>query len=611
MIETLRQFWLQYFSNAYNPVEVVFELLLIAIAVHWCAHVLHGTRGTRPLRALLILLIVVTLAVRVLANRFEWARLELLYRSFVLGLGFVALVAFQPELRRAVFRVGELSFWKSGKPQSRLINTLVKSAGFLSKNRFGALIAIERKANLQGYAENGTIMNAELSSNLLNNIFFPNSPLHDLGVIVRGNRVIAANCQFPIADGEEVDASLGSRHLAALAMSYETGAVVLVVSEETGTISIADEGKLVRFLSLDDLSDQLTERLKELDSRPLKRKRAFRPIRDTWRYLRHALLVVGLTLTIWFLADQASLTVYEGAKVQLRLESGAGAKAVTLTEPSPPVFNVTFRGSTRAINQIRTETDNAMISVIRVLDEDLAPGEYTASTRQLLSQTNDLRRRGVSIAAVTPENVVYTVEEMEEIELPIRVVADGIAVDEVKITPPSAQVLIARRELAKIPEDQRFIVAEVTGRLTGKPENEPITLSDVPVRRSVGSARATVAPTDVDVTLRIVGERDRKRITGLSVAFQMSPLIQDRYVVERRDRNEFLIEIDVEGDRAALAALDATAIEAIARIDSNLESESEDFQPVNVEFRLPPGVTIVGPSPTVNVRLIPRPGDLP
>ncbi|MFQ5807905.1 MAG: diadenylate cyclase, partial [Phycisphaerae bacterium] len=211
------------------------ELLLIGLLVNWCAGVLHGTRGTRLLRGLLIVLVAATLVVRLLADQLGWTRLDLLYHYFIIGMAFVALVAFQPELRRALIRAGELPFLRRPMPQSRLISRLVESAGYLSRNRFGALIAIQRDVGLANWAENGTQLNAEVSANLLNSVFYPNSALHDLGMIIRGNRVLAAGCQFPVAESGELVASLGSRHRAAVGLSAESDALVLVVSEETGT----------------------------------------------------------------------------------------------------------------------------------------------------------------------------------------------------------------------------------------------------------------------------------------------------------------------------------------------------------------------------------------
>lgn len=261
MGDMLKSLYYRLTSGAYDVPAVLVELLLIGLCVHWVAGVLQGTRGTRPLRGVLIILVAATLIVRVVTAQFEWERLNLLYSYLLYSLAFIALVVFQPELRRAIIRVGDVRLRRAGTPHSQVITALVKSAGYLSRNRYGALIAIQRSVDLRGWAENGTIIKAEVSANLLNSIFFPNSPLHDLGVIIDGTRVVAANCQFPTAESDEVDTALGSRHLAAVGMSYETDALVLVISEETGVVSLADNGRLTRYLSLDDLADELSNRL--------------------------------------------------------------------------------------------------------------------------------------------------------------------------------------------------------------------------------------------------------------------------------------------------------------------------------------------------------------
>ena len=234
MSDMLKSLYFRLSSEAYDLPAVIVELILIGLCVNWCASVLQGTRGTRPLRGVLIILVAATLIVRVLTAQFEWVRLDLLYSYVLYGLAFIALVVFQPELRRAVIRVGDVRLRRSGSPQSQVIAALVKSAGYLSRNKYGALIAIQRNVDLSGWAENGTPIRAEVTANLLNTIFYPGSPLHDLGVIIRGDRLMAANCQLPSAESDEVDIALGSRHLAAIGMSYETDALVLVISEETG-----------------------------------------------------------------------------------------------------------------------------------------------------------------------------------------------------------------------------------------------------------------------------------------------------------------------------------------------------------------------------------------
>ena len=147
------------------------------------------------------------------------------------------MVVFQPEIRRALMRLGETRFFRSFSIQlNEDIEALVESALFLSRRKIGALIAIEREVGLGGIAESGTRINADLSAAMLNTIFWPNSPLHDLGVIVSQGRIMYAGVQFPLAESGDLERELGSRHRAAVGMSQESDAVVLVVSEQTGDI---------------------------------------------------------------------------------------------------------------------------------------------------------------------------------------------------------------------------------------------------------------------------------------------------------------------------------------------------------------------------------------
>src|SRR5205823_895543 len=142
------------------------------------------------------------------------------------------------------------------------------------RRNIGALIAIEREIGLGGIAESGTRLNADLTAPLLNTIFWPNSPLHDLGVVVSQGRVMYAGVQFPLAESGELEKELGSRHRAAVGMSQESDAVVLVVSEETGDISIAERGQLIRKLTPETLRGLLSELLGRTDSTKSFRKAA-------------------------------------------------------------------------------------------------------------------------------------------------------------------------------------------------------------------------------------------------------------------------------------------------------------------------------------------------
>src|SRR6185436_9509565 len=141
------------------------------------------------------------------------------------------------------------------------IEQLVQSATYLSKRKIGALVAIERSTGLGGIAESGTRINSDLSAKLLTTVFYPNSPLHDLGVIISQGRIAYAGVEFPLAEEGTVERELGSRHRAAVGLSSESDAVVLVVSEQTGDISIAERGVLMKKLTPDALRGMLNELL--------------------------------------------------------------------------------------------------------------------------------------------------------------------------------------------------------------------------------------------------------------------------------------------------------------------------------------------------------------
>ena len=242
--------------------QVSIELLLIGLFVYWVLRFLHGTRGARLLKGIAFVLISLYLIIALLATQFDVTRVQLLYERFISFASFAIVVVVQPELRRALLRLGETRLFRGWSQQiNEEIEALVESAAFLSRRKIGALVAIEREVGLGGIAESGTRLNADLTSDLLNTIFWPNSPLHDLGVIISQGRVAYAGVQFPLAESGDLERELGSRHRAAVGMSQESDAVVLVVSEETGDVSIAERGQLIRKLTPEGLRGLLGELL--------------------------------------------------------------------------------------------------------------------------------------------------------------------------------------------------------------------------------------------------------------------------------------------------------------------------------------------------------------
>jgi diadenylate cyclase len=248
--------------SAFSWWRVAIELLLIGIVVFGVIQFLQGTRGARMLKGIAFVLIGLYLLVTLAGQYFRLYRIVFLYEKFLLFASFALAVVFQPELRRGLMRLGETRLFRGFTDEiTQDIEQLVESATFLSRRKIGGLVAVEREVGLGGIAETGTRINADLSADLLNTIFWPNSPLHDLGVVVSQGRVAFAGVQFPLAESGELERELGSRHRAAVGMSQESDAVVLVVSEETGDISIAESGKLFRKLTPEGLRGLLTELL--------------------------------------------------------------------------------------------------------------------------------------------------------------------------------------------------------------------------------------------------------------------------------------------------------------------------------------------------------------
>lgn len=250
---------------------VLVELAVIWVVIYLILRFLRGTRGARVVKGVALLLIAGTLTVQVLGGDEKLARLNFLYANFLAFASIMLVIVFQPELRRALVRLGEARFFRqAGQRKQRVVDELIASMEYLSNLKVGALVAIERQTGLRGIIEAGTPIDAEVSRQLLNTIFWPGTALHDLGVVIRGDRVAAAGAQFPLADLTNLPQELGSRHRAAIGLSQEADALVIVVSEETGTISVAERGQLTRGLGGNELRRilskgmtqvQLTERI--------------------------------------------------------------------------------------------------------------------------------------------------------------------------------------------------------------------------------------------------------------------------------------------------------------------------------------------------------------
>jgi diadenylate cyclase len=240
------------------------ELALIALVIYFIYRGLRGTRGARVVRGFVFLLVTSFVLLRMMSDYLHLERLNFIYEKLVPVMLVLAIIVFQPELRRSLMRLGENPllrlFLKEGA--SKFVDRIVRSAATLSRNKVGAIIAVERDTRLGTLIDTGVPMDAELTHPLLTTLFWPGSPLHDMGVIIRGGRIAAAGCEFPLSHHAILDPQLGTRHRAAVGLSEESDAVVIVVSEETGNISIAEGGRLESPLTPDQLRDRLMELLR-------------------------------------------------------------------------------------------------------------------------------------------------------------------------------------------------------------------------------------------------------------------------------------------------------------------------------------------------------------
>lgn len=243
--------------------ETALELAVIWIVVYVIFRFVRGTRAAGALKGTLVLVVMATLLVRILGQQDAFQRLKYLYDNFLTFLAITLIVVFQPELRRGLIRLGEAPIIRRpGAAAGTVADAITDACAYFSRARFGALIVIERDTKLKGIVEGGTDLHARVSSRLLKTIFFPGSALHDLAVIISRGEIAAASVQLPLAEPEDMpDPSLGSRHRAGVGLSKECDALVIIVSEETGHISIAERGRLTRALTPEQLKIELYRRM--------------------------------------------------------------------------------------------------------------------------------------------------------------------------------------------------------------------------------------------------------------------------------------------------------------------------------------------------------------
>jgi diadenylate cyclase len=245
---------------------VTIELLLIGFVVYWAVNFLEGTRGERLFRGVIFILIAGFLILKLIVGQFAFERLRFLFSYFLIFVLIIAVAGFHPEIRRALIRIGQPRFLASSSQQlAKTIEGIIAAVTQLSAAGTGAIIVIEKRVALGEFIETGIRIDAKVTRELLKTIFHPGSALHDMAVIIRDDRVVAARVQLPLAEAGSVDGvELGTRHRAAMGITAGSDATCLVVSEETGTISLAQDGKLARDVTESQLRKHLTSTMGEM-----------------------------------------------------------------------------------------------------------------------------------------------------------------------------------------------------------------------------------------------------------------------------------------------------------------------------------------------------------
>lgn len=247
----------------------------VTLIFYWFLTVVQGTRAVQLVRGIIIL----WLASALLSTLFQLTTLTWLIRNSSIALLVAIPIIFQPELRRALEQLGRTGTWfnrgVSGREVlERMVDEIALAATILSRQKHGALIVLERQTGLQDYADRGVPIDAEVTHQLLANIFYPNSPLHDGAVIVRNGRIVAAGTVLPLSDNVLGPSQYGTRHRAAIGISELSDAIAVIVSEERGTISLTAKGRLVSNLTPDRLKRVLLE---ILVGRTVRRRRTAAP----------------------------------------------------------------------------------------------------------------------------------------------------------------------------------------------------------------------------------------------------------------------------------------------------------------------------------------------
>lgn len=241
---------MDFIARPLNWKDIV-EIIILWMVVYRIFVFLKGTKAIYLVRGIIILVIAL-----LGFQMFDFPVLTRLLTYFFAFFLILVAIIFQPELRDGLMHLGKRHIFYIEPKKEEIEKTLreiVSAVGALSRKKIGALVAIQREIGLKRYVESGVLLNADLTSELIQNIFYPGAPLHDGGLIIQETKLVAASCLFPLSDNPDLERALGMRHRAAVGLSENSDALVIMVSEENGSISLAINGQLTRNLAPNDL----------------------------------------------------------------------------------------------------------------------------------------------------------------------------------------------------------------------------------------------------------------------------------------------------------------------------------------------------------------------
>lgn len=257
-------------------IKDIIDILIVSYVIYQLILLVRGTRAIQLLKGIVVVVLAWALSIWFNLNTLQW----MMNQMFTFGV-LAVIIIFQPELRRALEQLGRGKLFRGSSSSDEehdvtsRISHILKAVNHLSKRKIGALIVFERETGLNDYLESGIPLEAQITSELLINIFIPNTPLHDGAVIIRKHQIMAAGCYLPLSENPFISKELGTRHRAAIGMSEVCDAICVVVSEETGQVSLAINGQIVRDIKEESLVSKLFEELRPKTKAKAKEKTPF------------------------------------------------------------------------------------------------------------------------------------------------------------------------------------------------------------------------------------------------------------------------------------------------------------------------------------------------